>query len=376
MNILHLSKFYPPDPGGLEQVVAHLAEGAALQGHQVRVVCATGSSWMRDPGKRISEPPRKGVVVIRLPTHGVYWSQPIAPGYVPASRWPADVVYVHRPHPLADLAALAGPKRPIIVFHHSDVQRQRAAKLFYRPLARAVARRAARAVVATRAHLRHAGDLGPRGREKAVVIPYGVDAKRFSPSPTAQRPAAMPDPGGGAVGLFVGRLVRYKGLDVLLDAVAGAPLRIVVAGGGPLAAWLEREIAQRGLRERVLPVGVVPDGELPAFYRAADFVVLPSTSPAEMFGLVQLEAMACGRPVVSTALGTGVDDVNVHGETGLVVPPGDAGALRNAMEALASNPDLRARMGAAGRRRVEELYTVDRMVERHLALCAEVAGRA
>ena len=139
MKILHLSKFYPPDPGGLEHVVACLAEGAARRGHEVRVVAATGSAWRRDPGKRVTAPPHQGVVVVRLPTHGVWWSQPVAPGYVAATRWPADVIYVHRPHPLADLAAALGPRRPTIVLHHADVQRQRMARLAYGPLAALVA---------------------------------------------------------------------------------------------------------------------------------------------------------------------------------------------------------------------------------------------
>ena len=125
MKILHLGKFYPPDPGGLEHVVAGLAEGAAAAGHDVRVVCARGSGWVG----RAARPPkvshRKGVRVIRVATPAVLWSQPVSPGYLTEARWPADVVYVHRPHPLADLAAYMCRPRRLIVFHHSDVQRQR-----------------------------------------------------------------------------------------------------------------------------------------------------------------------------------------------------------------------------------------------------------
>src|SRR3972149_4976793 len=141
-KILPLSKSSPPDPGGLEQVVAHLAEGAAARGHEIRVIAATGSGWVRNPGKRITEPPRRGVVVVRLPTHGVLWSQPLAPGYLAAARWPADVVYVHHPHPLADLAVMLSPRRPTVILHHADVQRQRAVRWAYGPPARLVARRA------------------------------------------------------------------------------------------------------------------------------------------------------------------------------------------------------------------------------------------
>ncbi len=374
MKILHLSKFYPPDPGGLEQVVGRLAEGAAAAGHEVRVVAATGSSWLRDPRKRVTESPRMGVGVVRLPTYGVWWSQPLARGYVSASRWPADVVYVHRPHPLADLAALMGPRRPLIVFHHSDVQRQQLARLVYQPLARAVARRAAASVVATRAHLDHAADLGRAGRAKAVVIPFGVDERVFAPSTEPERPVVFPTSVHGPVGLFVGRLVGYKGLDVLLRALAGTSLRVVIVGGGPLQDRLEQDIERLGVSDRALLVGEVSDAELVGYYRAADYFVLPSTTPAEMFGICLIEAMACGTPVISTALTTGVKEVNERDVTGLVVAPGDHLALRAAMEKLAGDAALRGRLGEAARRRVEERFTLRRMIDSHLELCEELAG--
>lgn len=375
MRILHLSKFYPPDPGGLEHVVARLAEGAAARGHEVRVVAATGSAWRRDPGKRVTEPPRRGVVVVRLPTYGVVWSQPITPGYLRAARWPADVVYLHRPHPLADLAALA-VRSPLIILHHSDVQRQRALRLAYGPLAHHVARRAAAAVVASAANLKHAEDLGPDGRAKARVIPFGVDEIRFSPKEGITRPAAFPPPSQGAVAVFVGRLVAYKGLDVLLRAIAGTTLNVVMVGGGPERPRLEALAAELALGNRAVFAGEADPDELPRFYRAADYVVLPSTTPAEMFGVALLEAMASGKPVISTALSTGVGDVNVPDVTGLVVPPGDAPALREAMQRLATDADLRRSMGEAGRKRVVAEFTLDKMVDRHLALCEEVAKRS
>ncbi len=373
MRILHLSKFYPPDPGGLERVVAHLAEGAAKRGHEVRVVAATGSGWLRDRGKRVTEPPRQGVVVIRLPTRGVLWSQPIARGYLAAARWPADVVYVHHPHPLADLAVALSPRRPTIVLHHSDVQRQRAARLLYGPLARMVARRADAVVVATRSHLAHARDVGKVGRAKARVIPFGVDVERFAPRQHPQRPKTFPPPERGPVGLFVGRLVSYKGLDVLVRAVRGTRLNVVIVGGGPLRPALAQWIGDAGLSDRIILAGEVPDEALPGYYQSADYVVLPSTTPAEMFGVALLEGMACARPVISTALSTGVREVNLAGVTGLEVPPGDAAALRAALESLAGDAPLRLRLGEAGRARVEQQFTLDKMLDAHLALCEKLA---
>ncbi|KPJ83914.1 MAG: hypothetical protein AMS18_17090 [Gemmatimonas sp. SG8_17] len=377
MRILHLSKFYPPDPGGLEQVVACLAAGAAERGHQVRVVCATGSAWAQDPGKHRTETLESGVVVARLPTHGILWSQPIAPGYLRAARRQADVVYVHRPNPLADLAAALGPARPLVIHHHSDVQRQRAMRWVYGPVARWVARRAQAVVVATDSHLGHAEDIGSEARgSKVRIIPYGVDVARYRPGESPARPEFLPSPSSGAIGLFVGRLVSYKGLDVLLDAVTGTNLSLVIVGDGPLRATLERQIAERRLGDRVVLAGRMSDEAMPGLYQATDYFVLPSTTPAEMFGIVQLEAMACGRPVISTALSTGVRNVNVPEVTGLVVPPGDSVALRGAMETLAGNAGLRARLGEAGRSRVLAQFTVQQMIAAHLELCAELMPRS
>ena len=376
MRILHLSKFYPPDPGGVEQVVACLADGAAERGHEVRVVCATGSAWTQDPGQCRTETSRGGAAVVRLATHGIVWSQPIAPGYFSAARWRADIVYVHRPNPLADLAVALGPARPLVIHHHSDVHRQRALRWVYGPVARGVARRAHAVVVATDSHLEHAEDVGKEARTTKVrVIPYGVDTTRYRPGESQARPDVLPPPSAGAIGLFVGRLVSYKGLDVLLDAVTGTSLCLVIVGDGPLRATLERRIAERRLGDRVVLAGRMSDEAMPGLYQATDYCVLPSTTPAEMFGIVQLEAMACGRPVISTALPTGVRDVNVPHVTGLVVPPGDAVALRGAMETLAGNAELRARLGDAGRRRVLARFTVEQMIDAHLELCAELMPR-
>jgi glycosyltransferase involved in cell wall biosynthesis len=261
----------------------------------------------------------------------------------------------------------------MIVLHHSDVQRQRTVALAYRPIARRVARRAAAVVVATRSHLNHAADVGAVPESRIRVIPFGVDERTFSPQGSAPPPDVFQRSGPGPIGLFVGRLVSYKGLDVLVRAVAGTDLRVVVVGDGPLRSSVEAEIRAAGLRDRILLTGEVEDADLPAYYRAADYFVLPSTTPAEMFGISLLEAMACGKPVISTMLTSGVREVNEAGVTGLAVAPGNAAALRDAMLQLSSDGDLRARLGAAGRRRVEERFTLTRMVDAHLALCAEMA---
>jgi rhamnosyl/mannosyltransferase len=373
LRILHLSKFYPPDPGGLEQVVAQLAEGAGRAGHEVRVVAATGSAWVRNPGARVTEPPRNNVALVRLPTRGILWSQPLVPGYIAAARGPADVVHVHHPHPLADIAVWLGPRRPMVVTHHADIRRQGPARPFYQPLVRGVLKRASAIVVATGSHIEVSKEL--KGFEgKVRVIPFGVDVQRFAPHPAVPRPAGFPRDPDVPVGLFVGRLVGYKGLHVLVDAVRGTDLHVVIVGGGPERAALEARVARLGLEKQIVLAGEVPDGDLPAYYRSAAYTILPSITPQEMFGVVLLEALATERPVITTALPTGVHEVNVAGTTGLEVPVGDAAELRKAMRRLADDAALRARLGAAGRQRVLERFTLERMIAGHLALYEELAG--
>ncbi len=377
MRILHLSKFYPPDPGGLEHVVATLAEGAAAAGHEVRVVCAQGARWKGRATREPVQAVRRGVTVVRAATHGVLWSQPVAPGYLSAARWKSDVVYVHRPHPMADLAAAVFGRGRVVVFHHSDVQRQRRARVFYQPLSRRVAAKARAVVVATASHLDQADDLGPVDPSSVRVIPYGVDTTRFAPNPKGPRPDVFDSFSGGLgpVGFFVGRLVTYKGLDVLVRAIDGTQLSMVIVGDGPVRGSLEAEIAARGLAGRIAVVGSIPDADLPRYHQAADYFVLPSNTPAEMFGVAMAEAMACGKPVISTSRPTGVREVNLAGVTGLEVPPDDSEALRAALLELSGDEGLRSRFGAAGRARVEERFSLEAMISAHLALCEEIAGK-
>jgi rhamnosyl/mannosyltransferase len=208
-------------------------------------------------------------------------------------------------------------------------------------------------------------------RDKVVVIPYGLD-------PT---PYALLDPPTPAVDgprrptlLFVGRLVAYKGVDVLLRAMVGVPASLVLVGDGPLRRTLEALAHELGVEDRVRFAGRVADVERLEWYGRADAVVLPSVSRQEAFGMVQVEAMLSGRPVVSTSLPTGVPWVNRHGETGLVVPPGDVDALRGALVAISSDREARRRLGRAARAHALEHFTAARMCASFDALCRAVAG--
>ncbi len=370
LHVLHVGKFYPPVPGGMEQVLESLCR-VAEAGIDNRVLVAnTGPGTVREMVR--------GISVTRVGTIGAAGSVPIAPGFpIELLRARADVIVLHEPNPWALLSlALVRPRAPLIVWFHSEVVRPRwQYVLFYHPLARAVYKRARRIVVSSPALGEQASALAPY-RDRIAVIPFGIDVSIWDATPAvAARAAAIRAASGGRpLVLFAGRMVPYKGVDVLLRALAGLDVAAVIAGGGPSRdGWmtLAREL---GIADRVRFAGEVSHEELAALYHACDVFVLPSITRAEAFGYVQLEAMACAKPVVSTRVPSGVSWVNRDGETGLTVPPGDVDALGRAIAALTADRDLRERMGAAGRARVLSEFSMERMRTTATALYREVAG--
>jgi rhamnosyl/mannosyltransferase len=353
MRILHLAKYYWPRSGGMERVVQDLAEGAAALGHEVAVVAVESRVGGRVGGQRST--------ITRVFSFGALGSEEIAPGYLTAARRRADIIHLHHPHPLADVASLLRSRRtPLVVTQHADGKRP-----YYSLLARAVLRRAAAIVVPSRAHLALAREL--EGFEnKTEVIPFGIDESRWADLP--RRPMDVPPRA-----IFIGRLVKFKGLDVLLRALERVPdLRLDIVGAGPEGPRLKTLTQALALADRVRFFGECPDDDLPRRMQEADFLVLPSVTVDEMFGLVVLEAMAAGRPVITSAVPTGVREVNLPGETGLEVPVHDVRSLAEALDALARDPFRREKMGDAGRVRVEKYFTRRLMAERHLALYERV----
>lgn len=273
------------------------------------------------------------------------WRWPLVPAFlaafVRAARRAArgsDLVHAHWLP--AGAVALATRKPYLVHLHGSDVELARRAPR----LARAILRRAA-AVVCVSSAL--AEDARRLGADEVVVLPNGVELP-----PQVGEEADPPEV------LFAGRLSREKGVLELVEAARG--MNLVVAGDGPL-------------RDRVQEArGFVPPQELAKLYARAAVVVCPSLR--EGFGVVCVEAMAHGRPVVASAVG-GLLDLVEDGETGLLVPPGDVEALRAAIERLLGDPELRRRLGDAGRRRAAERFSWDTVTRETLELYARYAGK-
>jgi rhamnosyl/mannosyltransferase len=367
MRILHVAKFYPPAFGGMETVVASMAEGVAALGHEVVVLAHAADGDTRPLH------PAPGVTVLRAPYRFALGTLAFSPAYARLYRewrgW-ADAVHVHTPFPIADLLiALWPPKAPIVVTWHSDIVRQKLLKYAVAPLAHALCRRAA-AIHCSAEFIRRDSTFLPPYRDKIRVIPFGRAVESFTAAAAdAAAKAETRAARGGRFALAVGRLVYYKGFDVLIRAAADLPdLRLAIIGDGPMQADLQRLIDTLGLGERVTLLGGVKAEVLAAHYAAADLFVLPSTHRSETFALVQVEAMAAGLPVINTSLPTGVPEVSLDGITGLTVPPGDQAALTTALERLWGDADVRARFGAAGRARALSVYSQSAAAERFIEL--------
>ena len=363
LRVLHVGKFYPPAPGGMEKMVQSLCEGERPGVDSQVLVANTSAHTVREAWR--------GVPVTRVASFGSIGSVGICPGFPFAlAGAPRDVTVLHEPNPVALVSDCVTLSRgPLVVWFHSEVVRpQWKYELMYRPFLRRVLSRASRIVVSSPRLAEHARELTDF-RHKCVVIPFGLDTSHLAETPAiAARAAGIAREYPGPRALFVGRLVPYKGVDVLIDAMAGVQATCLIVGDGPLRASLESHAASRGVSSRVRFLGGVSDADLAAHLHACDLFVLPSVTRQETFGVVQLEAMACGRPVVSTDLETGVPWVNQHESTGLVVRPGDAAALAAALTRLSGDPALRERFGAAGRARVASHFTVEAMTRATTAL--------
>lgn len=357
LKIVHAAKFYPPVSGGMETVVGDLCEGTAAD-WDVRVVAAS------DTCATVIEE-RRGVRVARAGTLAMKHSVPLCPSF-PWQLWKerADCVVLHEPNPVAGCSVfLHNPAPRLVVWHHADLLRPRWAPATYGRIQRALYRRA-ECVIVSSPRLAADSALVQEAR-RVAVIPFGIDLERYrgaDPSRTAAI-AAIKSRAGGPVVLFVGRLVYYKGVHVLIDAMKDCPGTLVLVGDGPLEPELRARAAALGMADRVIFAGRVADADLPAYFQAADVFALPSIARTEAFGVVQIEAMAAGVPVVSTNLPTGVPWVNQDGVSGVIVPPDDAGALGAAIARLLTDASLRARLGRAASDRADLLFPRRRMLD-------------
>jgi rhamnosyl/mannosyltransferase len=367
MKVVQTNKAYYPKVGGIETTITNLSEGL-VKDHRVSVQVLTCNSHLSYTKIRKNF---KGVDVIYLPTFGFVASLPISIPYLTSlNKLQGDILHVHEPFPWADLSYVFSSKvrknfSRLVVSWHSDIVRQKWALTFYRPYIHKFLKLADKILVSN-ANLIEYSEYLPEYKSKCEVIPLGAKLDWVNNSSSRpDRVKKIKSEYASPLVLFVGRLVYYKGIQYLIDAINQVPdVSLVIIGSGPLKKELLNQIQKLNLEKRIHILPEVDEETLRSFYEACDIFVLPSVEKSETYGIVQIEAMACGKPVICTELKTGTTFINQHETTGLVVPPRDSKALAEAINNLVNNVSLRFELGKNAKQRALNELTAEKMVER------------
>ena len=358
MKIVHLYKDYAPTLGGIESIAERYAIQMVRHGAEVTVLTSNPKQ------KKTVEEVRDGVRVIRCAEWARVLSTPVCPDMpYQLARLRADVWHLHYPSPPGEVSWLTvRPKGAMVLTWHADVVRQKLALPVYARVVHAILREAD---AVTQTYERQA-DVSPFLRyykDKCHVVPLGIELEAFERKPEHDAAGAeLRKRLGSPLVMFLGRLVGYKGLDVLLEAAPWIEGHIVICGGGPEGPRLREKAAAMKLDKKVTFAGRIEANEIAHYMSAADVGVLPSHSNEEAFGLSMVEMMAHGLPVVCTELNTGTSYVNRHGESGLVVAPGNRMALADALNQLLRDEPLRRRLGQGANARAHRLFSTEAMM--------------
>jgi glycosyltransferase involved in cell wall biosynthesis len=386
LRICHLGKFYPPATGGMETHVATLARAQAALGAEVRVICVNhldrhgqDVTWRPLAVTPTREEWDGRVRVTRLGRRASLARLDVCldlPGVLAGlRRSPIDLLHLQVPNPTMLLAlALVRPQVPLVVTYQSDVIKQKVLRLLLRPFEHLVFRKAAM-ILASSPFYQEGSPLLQLYQDKVHILPLGLDlASYYAPSPRARDHACrLEAEHGKPLWLAVGRLVYYKGLHNAIAALAAVPGKLLIVGHGPLEQELKRLAAEVGVADRVIWQGRASAEELVGAYHAATAFWFTSNERSEAYGLVQIEAMASGCPVINTAIpGSGVSWVSRNNETGLTLPVNDPEALAQAALRLLNEPGLRARLSAAARARVGQEFDHLVMARRSLDFYQQV----
>ncbi|MBU4635050.1 glycosyltransferase family 4 protein [Pseudomonas chlororaphis] len=367
MRVLHFFKTYLPDSvGGIEQVIFQLCESGAQQGIEGQVLTLSA-----DPQPAVLKLGQHEVHRARLDIQfaSTGFSYSVFKQFREMAA-EADVVNYHFPWPFMDLVHfMSGMNKPCVATYHSDIIRQRHLLKLYRPLMNRFLGSVDRIVAASPNYL-HTSDVLQQFPDKTRVIPYGLDKAGY-PQPDSERMARWRQRLGERFFLFVGVMRYYKGLHILLDALKDVDYPVVIVGAGPLEAELHAQAAALGLRNLHF-LGRLGDEDKVALLQLSYAIVFPSHLRSEAFGISLLEGAMYGKPMISSEIGTGTSYINIHGETGLVVPPSDPLAFRAAMRQLWDNPEQAAQMGLKAEARYRQLFTADEMGRRWSELYQEL----
>lgn len=358
MRILHISKYYYPYVGGVENVCKYIADNS--EGHEVAVVCFN-DGHLNNVGEV------DGIKVYRVGAFVTIARQAISLTYFMVlrkviKRFRPDIIHFHwaNPFPAAILLPLIPKDVKLIIHWHMDIIKQRKIYRFIKPIEERLLKRADMVVVTSPQYRDGSVPLQPF-KEKVRVVPNGIGTSSLKKPLKAEIDAVKGKYGGKKIVFFVGRHILYKGLTFLIEAekYIKSDCVFVIAGDGPLSKQLMASCQS----ERVFFVGRLSDELLTRYYYAASVFVFPSITKNEAFGMALAEAMYCYTPAVTfTISGSGVNWVNLNEVTGIEAPNGDVRAFAEAIDRLLVDENLAKRYGEAAHQRVAENFTVDIMM--------------
>ncbi|HCH51337.1 MAG TPA: glycosyl transferase family 1 [Proteus sp.] len=358
MKIVHLSKFYKPYSGGLESVVESIAE--ANHGETfVLAVDGTGLPLEEDIN---------GVSVVRSRENLSVASTPISLGYILNTlKYSSNSIFhVHLPNPLANISIFIAwlmrrDTSRIIVHWHSDIVKQKRLLKIYKPFQDWILRRCKIIVVTSQNYLDHSEQLRSY-HDKCLVIPIGIDSIKNKVNSGLVLNIKSKYQNKKIV-FSLGRHIYYKGFEYLINAAKNVDNAVFLIGGkGPDTDKYQSKIDELGLQTKVFLIGRIEDKDLPSYYAAADIFCFPSIEKSEAFGVVQLEAMSLGIPVISTEIkGSGVPWVNKHGWSGMVCKPKCSNELSHSLNAVLENDELRSSLSKGALERFENNFTREKM---------------
>ena len=355
MRVLQLGKFYPI-LGGVEKVMWELTEGLGRAGIDCDMLCASEKPQVIQIGEHSR--------CICVKAFFKVAATMISPGMISYLRKHCaeyDIIHIHHPDPMAALALrLSGYKGKVVLHWHSDIIKQRILLKFYLPLQSWVVR-CSNIIIGTSPIYVKESPFLQGVQEKLTYLPIGVD-----PVPEVEAKSSE-----YKTVFSFGRLVGYKGYKYLVEAAKFLPdnYRVVIGGEGPLRKALEEQIKAEGLEYKVMLPGRIPQEELPQMFSDCSVFCMSSIWKTEAFGIVQIEAMSCGKPVVATRIpGSGVSWVNEHGYSGLNVEPCNPKDLAEAILQITEDPETYRRYCLNAKERYKSLFTKEAMIKHCLEI--------
>jgi glycosyltransferase involved in cell wall biosynthesis len=358
ISVIEINKLYHPWIGGVETVVKTIAE-ALKKEMNIQVICC--NTQLKTTTETINN-----VTITKYGSFGTFFSLPISlPFILNFKKHTADILHFHLPNPLAVIAYfIHRPKGKVIITWHSDIIKQKFILFFYAPFLKWFLKKADKIIV-TSPNMAQNSIFLKKHKQKTVIIPLGICTQKYQ---IQTKKTLKPD----RYVLFVGRFIYYKGVLELIQALKQCSVTTILIGDGPLLNQMQEDGAHLIKNKQLYIFPFQSESALISYFQHCDFFVLPSTHPSEAFGIVQLEAMICKKPVISTNLPTGVPYVNKHNESGIIVPPKDTNKLAKAIQTLWDNHEQRNQLGTNAYHRCINYFTEDQMIEKTCQLINEL----